>query len=122
MDEVVNEYLDDLFDNPQEITSTHSHDHRNTDNSVGKHRAFTFLEHPHSLTHSLTLSLPLPFHQWIETTVYLIHDDTNTKVGRFKLHSGDHGAEWVTVHRHLELFASHLSFLDVVAHKLEAHW
>ncbi|XP_033126792.1 ADP-ribose pyrophosphatase, mitochondrial-like [Anneissia japonica] len=61
---------------------------------------------------------------WMETVAVNFHDDTGNSVGKFKLYAGDDAADvhWTDIGADLNLYASHISFIEKVATRLEAHW
>ncbi|XP_071946495.1 ADP-ribose pyrophosphatase, mitochondrial-like isoform X2 [Antedon mediterranea] len=61
---------------------------------------------------------------WMETVAVNFHDDTGKSVGKFTLHAGDDAADvhWTDIGSDLSLYASHISFIEKVATRLEAHW
>lgn len=61
---------------------------------------------------------------WMETVVYLFHDDTGDIIGQFNLQAGDDAAkvQWTDISSDLQLYASHKDFLHKVSLKLKAHW
>lgn len=61
---------------------------------------------------------------WMEAIATLFHDEEGVNVGKLKLHAGDDavGVKWVDIDRNLKLYASHLSFLEIVSKKLKCHW
>ena len=52
------------------------------------------------------------------------HDGTGNSVGKFALHAGDDAGavQWTDISASLKLFASHESFIEKVAIRLDAHW
>lgn len=61
---------------------------------------------------------------WMETIVNLFHDEKGINVGMLKLHAGDDaiGVKWIDLHKNLQLYANHLSFLKEISLKLKCHW
>jgi len=61
---------------------------------------------------------------WMETVAVNFHDATGTSVGRFPLRAGDDAGDvqWKDVDAKLKLYASHASFIETAAKKLNAHW
>lgn len=84
----------DFFSRGQEIYAGYVDDPRNTDNA------------------------------WMETVAFLFHDDTGEEVGRFDLKAGDdaQALQWMDISSDLNLYASHLDFVQKAAELKEAHW
>ncbi|XP_063395977.1 ADP-ribose pyrophosphatase, mitochondrial-like isoform X1 [Mytilus trossulus] len=61
---------------------------------------------------------------WMETTAYHFHDDDGTKVGQFNLHAGDDAmaVQWMVCNSSINLYASHTSFLQQAAKRIDASW
>lgn len=61
---------------------------------------------------------------WMETVAINFHDDNGESVGKFALKAGDdaQNVRWLDIDRHLNLFANHISFIEVVVNRLKAHW
>ncbi|XP_013393750.1 ADP-ribose pyrophosphatase, mitochondrial [Lingula anatina] len=61
---------------------------------------------------------------WMETVAYNFHDDTGDSVGKFNLNAGDDAGnvKWTDISSSLQLFASHVDFIEKVAKKNNAHW
>ncbi|XP_022101086.1 ADP-ribose pyrophosphatase, mitochondrial-like [Acanthaster planci] len=61
---------------------------------------------------------------WMETIAVNFHDGTGNSVGKFALHAGDDAGavQWTDIGSNLKLFASHESFIEKVAIRLDAHW
>ena len=60
----------------------------------------------------------------METIAVNFHDGTGNSVGKFALHAGDDAGavQWTDISASLKLFASHESFIEKVAIRLDAHW
>eukprot|EP00051_Salpingoeca_urceolata_P029602 m.7037 g.7037 ORF g.7037 m.7037 type:complete len:1470 (+) comp2797_c0_seq1:203-4612(+) len=88
------EMVDELFENGELVKNAYCRDPRNTDNA------------------------------WIETQAWHFHDDSGLGVGKFRLQAGDDAinVKWRMVHRYQTLFASHVDFISLVAHKMDAFW
>ncbi|XP_052074855.1 ADP-ribose pyrophosphatase, mitochondrial-like isoform X2 [Mytilus californianus] len=61
---------------------------------------------------------------WMETTAYHFHDHDGTKVGQFNLHAGDDAmaVQWMDCNSAINLYASHKSFLQEAAKRIDASW
>ena len=61
---------------------------------------------------------------WMETVAVNFHDASGVGVGKFPLAAGDDAGDvqWKDVDAQLKLYASHASFIQTVAKKLDAHW
>ncbi|XP_008554638.1 ADP-ribose pyrophosphatase, mitochondrial [Microplitis demolitor] len=61
---------------------------------------------------------------WIETSACNFHDENNTVVGNLPFEAGDDAAnvKWIDIDKNLDLYASHIQFLELVSHKHNAHW
>jgi ADP-ribose pyrophosphatase len=61
---------------------------------------------------------------WMVTVVQNIHDENGDSFGSFKLHAGDDakGVRWTDIDSQLKLYASHSSFVHMVAEHHKAHW
>ena len=62
---------------------------------------------------------------WMETNVLNFHDENNVYFKTFKLNAGDDAGSvaWMDIdNKNLNLYASHKLFLELVAHKHNAHW
>lgn len=61
---------------------------------------------------------------WIETVAVNFHDESGDSIGKIDLKAGDdaQNVKWLDVDNHLNLYASHCSFLETVVKKLKAHW
>ncbi|XP_028966718.1 deoxyhypusine hydroxylase [Galendromus occidentalis] len=61
---------------------------------------------------------------WMETTAVNYHDERGHTVGNMKLSAGSDAGKvrWMPLSQELALYASHASFLEKVASKLQAHW
>ncbi|CAG2212783.1 NUDT9 [Mytilus edulis] len=59
---------------------------------------------------------------WMETTAYHFHDHDGTKVGQFNLHAGDDAmaVQWMVCNSSINLYASHKSFLQEAAKRIDA--
>lgn len=94
--EEANEIIDSFFAafNGKEIYKGYVDDPRNTDNS------------------------------WMETVAVNFHDATGEKVGRFNLCAGDDAAhvQWMDIHKSIQFYASHRSFIEMVVEHLKGHW
>ncbi|XP_050437215.1 ADP-ribose pyrophosphatase, mitochondrial isoform X2 [Adelges cooleyi] len=86
--------IEDIFKNGVEVYRGYVDDPRNTDNS------------------------------WMETVAMHFHDEKGDHVGKLNLHAGDDaiGVKWIDLNRNLKLFASHISYLELVALRLNCHW
>ncbi|KAK3785345.1 hypothetical protein RRG08_045570 [Elysia crispata] len=86
--------INELFSRGQEVYRGYVDDPRNTDNA------------------------------WMETVAMNFHDQDGQGVARFKLHAGDDavGVQWMDLSHHLELYASHVDFLQRTAERLGASW
>ncbi|XP_044753229.1 ADP-ribose pyrophosphatase, mitochondrial [Coccinella septempunctata] len=92
--EKINIAIADFFKEGKEIYKGYVDDPRNTDNA------------------------------WIETVAMNFHDETGETVGKFDLKAGDDAKNvlWLDIDKNLELYASHLSFIEAVAKLHNAHW
>nr|XP_054764684.1 ADP-ribose pyrophosphatase, mitochondrial-like [Lytechinus pictus] len=61
---------------------------------------------------------------WMETMAVNFHDDNGNSVAKFPLHACDDAAavQWHDVGSDIKLYASHSSFIQLVAERLGAHW
>lgn len=61
---------------------------------------------------------------WIETVAVNFHDDSGQTVGKIDLKAGDdaHNVRWMDIDNSLDLYASHLNFIEAVVKRLGAHW
>lgn len=61
---------------------------------------------------------------WMETVAVNFHDDTGLSVGKLPLSAGDDAVNvrWMDIGKDLELYASHIQFIEAVAEKLNSHW
>ena len=61
---------------------------------------------------------------WMETTVFLFHDESGKSVGRMPLKAGDdaRALKWIDISSDINLYASHKEFIKKAAHILKAHW
>jgi len=61
---------------------------------------------------------------WMETTAFLFHDSEGDKVAKFDLKAGDDAKDvrWMDASGHMELFASHKTFVLRATEMLNAHW
>lgn len=61
---------------------------------------------------------------WMETRALNFHDENNSTVGALPLEAGDDAADvkWIDVGKELNLYASHIQFIELVAEKHNAHW
>ncbi|XP_059176213.1 ADP-ribose pyrophosphatase, mitochondrial-like [Physella acuta] len=61
---------------------------------------------------------------WMETVAMNFHDDDGSSVGMLKLHAGSDaaGVKWMELNHELQLYASHVHFLEETAKKLNAYW
>ncbi|KAK9888262.1 hypothetical protein WA026_000525 [Henosepilachna vigintioctopunctata] len=61
---------------------------------------------------------------WMETIAMNFHDDSGKLVGKFNLKAGDDAknVQWISIDKNLDLYASHCSFIEKVAHLHNAHW
>ncbi|XP_060069436.1 ADP-ribose pyrophosphatase, mitochondrial-like isoform X2 [Ylistrum balloti] len=61
---------------------------------------------------------------WMETVAINFHDESGTGVSQIKLHAGDDavGVKWMDLTSKLEIYASHIDFLQEVARKRGASW
>ncbi|GFS20545.1 ADP-ribose pyrophosphatase, mitochondrial [Elysia marginata] len=86
--------INELFSRGQEVYRGYVDDPRNTDNA------------------------------WMETVAMNFHDNDGKGVARFNLHAGDDavGVQWMDLSHRLELYASHIDFLQKTAEKLGASW
>lgn len=59
---------------------------------------------------------------WMETVAVNFHDTDGTTVGRIPLHAGDDAAavQWLTIDRQLNLYASHIDFIERTCKKHDA--
>uniref|UniRef100_A0A3Q4BCH8 ADP-ribose pyrophosphatase, mitochondrial n=1 Tax=Mola mola TaxID=94237 RepID=A0A3Q4BCH8_MOLML len=61
---------------------------------------------------------------WMETVAVNFHDDSGNSVSELPLQAGDDAGQvqWVDVDSSFPLYASHSSFLELVAKERKAHW
>ncbi|XP_056871211.1 ADP-ribose pyrophosphatase, mitochondrial isoform X1 [Takifugu flavidus] len=61
---------------------------------------------------------------WMETVAVNFHDESGNSVSELPLQAGDDAGyvQWVDVDSSLLLYASHSSFLELVAKERKAHW
>ncbi|KAM7541332.1 hypothetical protein Aperf_G00000026212 [Anoplocephala perfoliata] len=61
---------------------------------------------------------------WMETVAVNFHDENGTGLAKFKLSAGDDAAavRWVDVNPNLELYASHIHYLELTARLHNAFW
>ncbi|TRY68746.1 hypothetical protein TCAL_02495 [Tigriopus californicus] len=61
---------------------------------------------------------------WMETVAFLFHDDTGSEVGQFELKAGDdaQALQWMDISSDLNLYASHINFIQKAAELQDAHW
>ncbi|XP_049767308.1 ADP-ribose pyrophosphatase, mitochondrial [Schistocerca cancellata] len=61
---------------------------------------------------------------WMETVAVNFHDETGLSVGKLPLSAGDDAVNvrWMDVGKDLELYASHIEFIEAVAEKRNSHW
>uniref|UniRef100_H3D1Z6 ADP-ribose pyrophosphatase, mitochondrial n=1 Tax=Tetraodon nigroviridis TaxID=99883 RepID=H3D1Z6_TETNG len=61
---------------------------------------------------------------WMETVAVNFHDESGNSVSELPLQAGDDAGQvqWVDVDSSLSLYASHSSFLELVAKERKAHW
>ncbi|PVD32988.1 hypothetical protein C0Q70_08436 [Pomacea canaliculata] len=90
----IKKHINSLFEHGVEIYRGYVDDPRNTDNA------------------------------WMETIAMNFHDDKGDSVAKFKLHAGDDavGVKWMDLSHSLQLFASHVDFLQHTAKRLNANW
>ncbi|XP_069134941.1 putative nudix hydrolase 6 [Argopecten irradians] len=86
--------IDDLFHKGVEIYKGYVDDPRNTDNS------------------------------WMETVALNFHDESGKGVSKIQLNAGDDaiGVQWMDLTSKLEIYASHIDFLQEVARMHNASW
>ncbi|KAK0167120.1 hypothetical protein PV327_004559 [Microctonus hyperodae] len=86
--------INELFLNGDKIYQGYVDDPRNTDNS------------------------------WMETCAMNFHDEDNNTVGSLNLEAGDDAVDvrWIDIKHDLNLYASHLQFIELVALKHNAYW
>ncbi|KAI0241034.1 ADP-ribose pyrophosphatase, mitochondrial [Lamellibrachia satsuma] len=90
----VTKKVSELFSSGKQVYKGYVDDPRNTDNS------------------------------WMETIAVNFHDEEGNTVGMFKLHAGDDavGVRWMDINSTLQLFATHVNFVKLVADLHKAHW
>lgn len=61
---------------------------------------------------------------WMETVAVNFHDADGESVGKIELKAGDdaQNVRWLDIDKNLNLYASHSSFIEIVANRLNAHW
>lgn len=86
--------FDDFFKKGQNIYRGYVDDPRNTDNA------------------------------WMETVVQSFHDNKNAIFKNFELKAGDDATNvaWLDIDDSLQLYATHKTFVELVAKKYKAHW
>ncbi|CAH0564146.1 unnamed protein product [Brassicogethes aeneus] len=91
---VDSEIVENFFKNGVEIYKGYVDDPRNTDNA------------------------------WMETVAVNFHDNTGEILDKFNLKAGDDAKNvtWIDIDKNLDLYASHLQFIEKVVEKHKSHW